>query len=312
MGKPTTILSYCRGINSKDHPAELSGEGGEYLFKGVNVDVSDRGAVSRRGGYGVINEGYVNAHSLIPFLNRYGVYADQGALLCYDAENDVTATIKTGMSATLPVQFASVGELLIYSNGEARGIIQEIVGVVTCQPYFSFVLDPSQEDREIIELPITDLIDTFNGSMYGAIEGDHFLRCSEPYKMNHYDQVKGYLYLEAPIRWVKHVGGGVIVGTDKGITAYIGTGVHDFIEKTLSLSSSIACSEYMPMTIGLEGGETQDVLGVLTLNHNGVVFISDQFEMIDMTAKIALNWENVISGSFAKIDNNYIFSGVTK
>lgn len=305
------VLSNCKGLNTKDHPSQLTGESGSYLYNAVNVNITDTGAVERRSGYTVIKDGYTNAHSLVGYRNQYVIYADGNCLYSYDiVGGEVTVLLET-LTADKPICYTEVGDMLVYSNGIERGLIAIDDGTVACLDYFAFIADPAQTEREIVEMPTTDLIHYFSGSMYGAIAGENYIYCSEPYKINHYDKSGGYIAMPAGINWLQDVGTALIAGTDNGVYALVGTGLSDFKQVTVRPVKSILCSEFQ--TFSFAGGYAVPVQkkGVLTLCADGVFFIDDNLEVDDMTEKLAFNWCNITAGTFGKIDNNYIFSGVT-
>ena len=293
------------GLNTRDHPSEL--HGGEYLAKAVNVDISEKGAVSRRGGFLVADDGYTAAHSLVGFLGRFAIFADGTDLFRYDSENGITSVIVSTLTADLPISYTVVGDMLVYSNGVDRGVITATV----IADYDTAFLFEADDHREVVPFPLTDMVHFFKGAMYGAVKGESFLYCSDPYKINCYDQIKGYIPSGSPVRWIKSVDAGVLVGTGKGITAFVGTGINDFQEQIVSLSPSILCSEYLTLELGAKDAGTTSVNGVLTLNDNGIFFITDQLEKINMTAKMELNWGDIVGGAFGRANNSYIFSGVT-
>ena len=307
MGKEITILRGSSGLNTHDHPSEL-GEGG-YLAKAVNVDISDKGAVSRRSGVSVVDDGYTAAHSLVGFLDRFAIFADGTNLFRYDSEDGLTTAIVSTLTAELPISYTVVGDMLVYSNGVDRGVITATV-VADYDVAFPFEAD---DHREVAPFPLTDMVHFFNGSMYGAVGS--FLYCSDPYKINCYDQVKGYILLGSPIRWINSLGGaGVIVGTDKGITAFIGTSIADFKEKVISIVPSILCSDYLALDLVRGNGPEINTKGVLTIGDKGISFLTSQsgeIEDIAMTSKLDFNWSDIKSGAFAQTNNSYIFSGVT-
>lgn len=307
MGKPTSILGYCLGLNTRDHPSELSADEGVYLSKAVNVDITDKGGVCRRDGFSVISDGYTNAHSLFGYLDRFAIFADDTSLLRYDSTDDSVVDITTELTTDLPVSYALIGDMLVYTNGIDRGVITSS-GSTAYDTAFPFDGD---DYRELISFPMVDEMHFFNGAMYGGVKGENFLYCSEPYKLNCYDQLKGYILLESPLRWVKSVGSGVLVGTDNGVVAFAGSGVANFQEKIISLSPSITCSEYLTLDMSSGDEQVTSVNGVLALDDKGIFFISDQFEKLNMTAKLNLNWEGISGGSFGLSNNSYIFSGVT-
>jgi len=295
-----TILQNCRGINTRDHPTELENK---YLAKAVNVDVSDKGSVSRRGGYNIVTDGLTNAHSVAVLLNRYVIYADGENLFCYDSVSEVTTTIKTDLTADKPISFTFVGDELAFTNGIERGRISVISSTVGCVDYFEFVNEDNL--REVVNFPFVDCHHFYNGSMYGFVRGESFVYCSEPYKLGQYDQEKGYLLLPSSINWISNLEEALLVGTDSGITAFAGHGLSDFQEKTnIWTNHSELCSDRMSVQIK---GNTYH--GLLSLTDRGIIFISDQLDIVDMTSKLTLNWNTISSGCFYNMNNSYIFSG---
>lgn len=307
MGQEVTILRGSSGLNTKDHPSELAES---YLSKAVNVDISDKGSVSRRDGFSTVTAGLSNAHSLVGYRDRYAVYADGVNLYCYDSSTSTTSTIKNDLTSGKPLCYTPVGETLVFSNGLERGMIVVGESGVECGSYFEFVEEEVNEGkREITEFPLVDLMHFYNGSMYGAAKGSSFLYGSEPYKPAQYDEEGGYVLMSAPINWIRNVEDALLVGTDAGVTAFTGHGIDDFQERTILTFPSILCSGIVSVHLPSDSPIPLTQEGVLALTDNGVMFISAQLEVLDMTSKLSLDWGSVANGCFGIINNNYVFSG---
>lgn len=306
MATPVPVLSRCLGLNTKDHPTEFSTEAGQYLYKGINVDVDDNYNVERRDGYSVVESGFTSAHSLCPYLDTYAIFADGVKLYAYNVNSGSLTTLKSDMTPNKAISYTKVGDDLVFSNGIERGVVKNDL---SCESYYSFVADKSQANREITAFPLVDLMHYYRGSMYGASTDGKFVYCSEPYKPGQYDQIKGYLGVTGAVQWLNSVAGGVLVGTDDGLISFRGTGLADFTEVRISSIPTWLASRNLTMWFQGDAGAVE-VSGILALDNNGIAFITDQFESIRLTSNIDFNWTRFGSGAFGVVDNSYIFSGV--
>jgi len=300
-----TILRGCRGLNTRDHPSELLGKKGTYLSKAVNVDISDAGSVAVRCGLNSLVSGLDEPHSLGGVGLKFVVFVVGSSLYYADIEQEpCVPVLLTSVTADLPLSYTDCGEFTVYSNGVDRGCLSISNGVVIVTGYIPFVVDPSQEDRPITAFPVTNLIHFFTGSMYGAAKGETFCYCSEPYKINHYDNESGYLSLGSGINWINDVDSALLVGTDNGVTAFVGKGLGDFREERIIYSRSLVCSsEIMLLRDGVRSK------GVIILCDDGIFFISVGLEIVDMTNKLQIDWSKINNGKICIVDNSYIFSG---
>ena len=303
MSRPTTILGKCLGLNTKDRPSELKLDDAEYLWKAVNVDITDQTSVARRKGVTSVFSGLSAAHSMRGWLDKWVFFADGANLYSHDVTSGATSMIDSELTPGIPICYTPIGQDLAYSNGVERGIIR----LAHCYEYYPFIEDPTQLRREIVEFPVTDIICFYRGSMYGANKKLKAVYCSEPYKPAHYDQVGGYMMTPGGVSWIKGVDGGLIVGHDSGIVAFAGSGLGNFQEREISSSPSILASE--PITLDFERrGQTR---GILALTSGGIIFITGSLEVIPMTTAVPTEWGALEAGAFVKIDNSYIFSGAT-
>ena len=309
MSKPVTILKGCLGLNTRDHPSEL----GAHLTKAVNVDITDVGSVSRRDGYSVVTGSLTNAHSLVGFLDRYAIYADGANLYSYDSVSGTATTVFSALTANKPLCYAPVGEALAFTNGVERGRVVVGASGIECIDYWDEQDFPDALDAvtKIAAFPVTDLIHWFNGSMYGTSRGETFLYTSIAYTPNNYDSNSGYILMSSATKWISSVNTALLIGTDAGVVAYAGHNMQDFTEKTITSRATIACSGKVHVTFPSDSPYQGQHEGVLVMTDEGVVFISDQLEVADMTSKVKLNWGKLSSGCFGVIDNSYIFSGGT-
>lgn len=102
-----------KGLNNTTDPMRL---GLEWLTQADNVDVSDEGAMSRRGGFTTaVFAPTTAAYSTIDFQRCF--YVTGGALKTFEG-----ATLTTGLTSA-PMYWAEVNQSVYYNNGVSRGII---------------------------------------------------------------------------------------------------------------------------------------------------------------------------------------------
>lgn len=311
MGK-VTIMSAAFGLNTKDHPHKLSSSKGTYLSSAVNVDITDTNSVERRCGYTQAVTDLTNAHSLCSFANRYALFADGSTLYAFDTESDLTVEVRTGLSVDAVISYTRIADMLLYSNGSERGLLKYDSDSIIHADYPSLELLDTDSNFEIREMPLTNITAYYKGSVIGANIGESFLVVSEPYRLNAWNSVNGSIYVPAKINWIKAMENAFIVGTDAGIYAYTGSGLHDFQEKPVRFagSKSICCSDYERFVFSTSNGGAEERYGRIVVNEDNVVFIDDSLSVMSLTDNLSISFNEVKGGSILCHNNSYIFSGV--
>lgn len=109
----TTQVKRFKGLNNVSDPLRL---GVAWLVKANNVNITDTGAIEKRGGYAQVQTGaFTGAYTTLDFQRMYLV--DGGVLRTYDG-----SILKTGLSAA-PMYWAEINDQVFYNNGVDRGVI---------------------------------------------------------------------------------------------------------------------------------------------------------------------------------------------
>lgn len=113
--KPKKIGNF-RGMNNRLPDTDLDSQDGSYLRNAVNVDISSRGQISRRGGSTIQSAG-TDCHSLFGDGN-VGYYVEYDKLIKIDSDGlitEISGNIKPG----LRMSFCKTPTGLVCTNGES-------------------------------------------------------------------------------------------------------------------------------------------------------------------------------------------------
>lgn len=310
MGAIFSIFSFINGLNNKDHPTKLHTKEIQYISTGTNIDITREGGIKRRNGHSALTTGSINAHSLHGFKDRYALYVEGSELRAFDVILGTEHIIRSDMDANRKVSFAYIDDnVTLFTNGRQRGgIVGDAVGV----PYPSYEDDPATDSGgQRAPFPNVDMHMFHNGVLYGASVNGKFLYASEPYKINQYDQLKGFIPLQGTARWIASVSNGLVIGGTDGIVSLQGSSVEDFRVKRLSNVNSLQCSKYSTMETLDSNGRSTVHSGIFAQCDDGIFFINDDFDMDKRTKNLDIDWRAIKSSAFGCFDNYYIFTGVS-
>lgn len=111
-------VSAFKGLNNVTDPLRL---GLGWLAQADNVDITDTGAIKKRGGYGLAMAGaFTGAYSTLDHSRMYLV--DGGALKAMTGPADAI-TLRAGL-APAPMHFTEVNDRVFFNNGVDRGVIE--------------------------------------------------------------------------------------------------------------------------------------------------------------------------------------------
>lgn len=109
---------FVKGVNNRLSDAAM---GSDMLRQAVNAYLDDAGRLSRRDGYGKLQNGTA-AHSL--YAGDEGVYfADGSTLYAYDVEADTLSALRTDLTQGSPIAWLPLNGELYYANGVQKGKI---------------------------------------------------------------------------------------------------------------------------------------------------------------------------------------------
>lgn len=109
-------VKFFRGLNNVDDPMRLDLD---WLTRADNVDISDRGALSRRPDFALSLAGsFTAAYSTIDYSRMYVV--DGGVLKVMTSP---TTAVALSSVATVPMYWAEINDNVYFNNGINRGII---------------------------------------------------------------------------------------------------------------------------------------------------------------------------------------------
>lgn len=312
------IFKRALGLNNKDNPASLSvdtrnnipshSSTAMYLPVAVNVDITDNGKVERRCGYISVLGDLSNAHSLCAFNDDWLLFADGSTLYAYNLLNDQLKTLFSVLTPDKVVSYTCVGNMIMFSNGIESGLIAEDGTSLVATDIPEYAGNSGDEMYEIGEMPVTNIVHYYKGSLYAANKDTPFMYCSEPYNPFVYNKVKGNIVLPRGIRFISNTDNALIVGTSRGLYAYSGNGLSDFREEVLTGSSCIMCSKLSSFATN-NAGVTDIKKGVAVLTDEGILLVDNSLGITSVSETVDMDFKSIVNGSLAIVDNQIILSG---
>lgn len=115
MDAPFAFGPWPKGMNTVNPDPELKKN---ELRIAVNVDITDRGTLRRRGGAARVYQA-TNCHSAGPKM----LFVTESTMKRYDPDTNSVVTVRTGLSPQARVCYVEVNDDIYWSNGVESGII---------------------------------------------------------------------------------------------------------------------------------------------------------------------------------------------
>ena len=218
MADPITIFRKTTGLNTLIDPVDLDfSEGVQELAVAADVEISDKGRLSRRKGYTSLLSG--SYHSL--FCANGPCICVSGTTL-YLVASDYSLTSVATVTENATISACQVNDQLFWMNGYEKGYIKddsnhdwEMLSYVGPTTY-----------KTLTDPPIGTIVRYYNGRIY--IVQDGALWISEPYNYNAFDLTRGIIPFSDQIIMVQPVSDGIFLSTNKSIFFLSGSGPLDF------------------------------------------------------------------------------------
>ena len=222
MANPVTIFKASTGLDVKVDPTRLVFDpetGISSLAVAYNVDHDYTGRISRRKGF-TSTSITASCHSL--FCEDGDALMVTGNTLCLVAP-DLTGyrTIAT-VTEGAPVSYAQVAGMIFWVNGFEKGFVQNGVN----HPWVRGEYYGPTSRRVLSDPPLGTIVRAHSGFMY-VVTGS-ILWHSDPYSLNAFDLLRGFIPFQGQILMVRPVRGGVFVGTDQAVWFLDGNSPKDF------------------------------------------------------------------------------------
>lgn len=192
----------------------------------VNVDTDNFNGCALRSGY-QLAQSATNAHSLWsnPYNPREAYYVEDTTLKMRSL-NGVVTILRQGITAGMRMFFAQVNDVVWYSNGVERGIIELGVALAPFIPADPFKL-PMVAGR---------CVEWFNGRLYTGVSenGAHALVCSDSLDVpggieSMDDRTSIVAHFDSPVTMIQRIDAGLFVGTERDVFFF--TGEDPFVEE---------------------------------------------------------------------------------
>lgn len=218
MSKPITIYRKTTGLNTLIDPVDIDNSNGvQELAVAADIEISDKGRVSRRKGYASVLAG--DYHSL--FCDGGDCICVSGASLIQLLPDYTTKTLAT-VTDGARVRACQVNNRIYWMNGNEKGYVENEENHDWVKGNY---VGPDT-DRIVVDPPIGTIVEYFNGRMYVA-QGQA-LWISEAFNYHAFDLARGIIPFSSNIRMVRAVDDGIFISTQQEIVFLFGPGPDAF------------------------------------------------------------------------------------
>lgn len=224
MTKPITIFRKTTGLNTLIDPVDIDHtKGVQELAVAADVEISDKGRLSRRKGYTSVSSG--NFHSL---------FCDGGDCICVTGtslslvNSDYSTTAIATVTAGAKVNACQVNNRIYWLNGHEKGYVEN----KSNNSWVKGTYVGPNTYRTFVSPPIGTIVEYFNGRIY--IAQGSALWISEPFNYNAFDLARGVIILSSNIRMIRPVDDGIFVSTEEDVFFLAGQGPDTFQQITVA------------------------------------------------------------------------------
>lgn len=216
-------ISSFRGLNNVSDPMRL---GMEWLVQADNINITDRGAITKREGYSLAQAGsFSSLYSTIDFSRLYA--AKGGAIRNFVGDELYSLT------STAPLYWCEINEQVFFNNGTDDGIIlgdDEVLPWRRTGLADIRFLNVAGEGVDPLFNPLpteTSVIQHWKGRVYAAqympTENQTVIWFSEPLGYHLYDLDDSFFLVAGKVEMLAPTADALVVGTDARVYAYDGT-----------------------------------------------------------------------------------------
>ena len=302
MADPITIFRKTTGLNTLIDPVDLDiSEGIQELAVAADVEISDKGRLSRRKGYTSVLSG--SYHSL--FCNGGDCICVSGTSLL-QVLPDYTTVILDTVTENAKLNAVQVNNRIYWCNGYEKGyvenganndwVIGDYVGPTTL--------------RSLVSPPTGTLVEYYNGRMY-VVQGSA-LWFSEELNYGAFDFLRGIIPFATNIHMVRAVNDGIYISNAEGIYFLEGTYPGEF--RLVHKSSATAIPGTDAKFFGDLLYDRDGKFFITKSNKKAAIWLSDKGicagfsagNFVNLTEEKLESLPNGLSGSGVVYNNKYV------
>jgi len=289
-----------KGLATRFDPARILYDpevGVAYLAEAYNVDFDVTGAISRRLGFeetGITGD----CHSL--FWNGGECLFVRNNTLCLLAEDMSYTVLREGISSEKKMQYAQVGDAIVYCNGVQKGVIRDGKDYAYSMPPKTHYPD---QTKVYNDPPTGSIVRTFAGRTW--IAGGNTLWYSEPYGPNLFRLSANYLAFPSKIAMVAPVFGGIFVSTASKIYFLQGTVPGQMVQNIVAHYPVIEGTDCEVDGIAVGGGKVSPLPMQMFTTSKGICVGTAEGNLINLTYE-TLEYPAARIGSVLYTGNKYI------
>jgi len=306
MRKPITIFTGGSGLYTREDPVKLDFNpetGISDLAVAVNVVISDKNRVSRRGGSTLVNSTVY--HSTFS-LNRLEFLGVAGTSLRKVSVSDFSYTELTTVTEGARVFYVKVGNAVLFANGYELGIITD--GEYEEWVKGTYYGPDTPRSRTLIGPPKGTLLCYYANSV--LIADGNVLWCSEPNSLNLFSSSDGYLFYGSNITMLAPVSTGIYLSTENRVIYLGGDTFKKFSENPLTDYPAIKGTNVATSGLLLpKPFRNPELVNVFTTTEGICVGGSDKVFgtiLFDNLTRDRFDYPSGLEGSATIIDNVYV------
>jgi hypothetical protein len=289
-----------KGLATRFDPARILYDpeiGVTYLAEAYNVDFDFTGAIFRRKGFeetGITGD----CHSL--FWNGGECLFVRNNALCLLAGDLSYTVLRDGISSGKKMQYAQVGDAIVYCNGVQNGVVRGGKDYTYIMPPKTYYPD---QTKVYNNPPLGSIVKTFAGRTW--IAGGNTLWYSEPFGPNLFRLSANYLSFPSKIAMVAPVFGGLFVGTGSKVYFLQGTIPSQMIQTVVAHYPVIEGTDCEVDGIVVSGGKVSPTPMQMFATTKGICVGTAEGQLINLTYEV-LEYPSSRIGSAVCTGDKYI------